>query len=54
MMITLGDLIFQLFAFLVPLTFIIVIIVMVRSSTRKREQIEKLEARVEDLERRIK
>ncbi|WP_237664306.1 hypothetical protein [Sutcliffiella horikoshii] len=53
-MITLGDLIFQLFAFFVPLTFIIVIIVMMRSSAKKKTQIEKLEARIDDLERRIK
>jgi large-conductance mechanosensitive channel len=53
-MITLGDLIFQLFAFFVPITFIFIIIMMMRSSTKKKTQIEKLEARIEDLERRIK
>ncbi|PLS03364.1 DUF4083 domain-containing protein [Neobacillus cucumis] len=42
-----GDIIFQLFAILVPIVFIVAIIFFVRSSKKRKEQLDRIEEKLD-------
>ncbi|WP_257984375.1 DUF4083 family protein [Neobacillus cucumis] len=46
-MLNIGDIIFQLFAILVPIVFIVAIIFFVRSSKKRKEQLDRIEEKLD-------
>jgi uncharacterized protein YoxC len=46
-MLNIGDIIFQLFAILVPIFFIVIIVFFVRSSRKRKEQLDRIEEKLD-------
>jgi uncharacterized protein YoxC len=46
-MLNIGDIIFQLFAILVPIFFIVIIVFFVRSSKKRKEQLGRIEEKLD-------
>lgn len=46
-MLNIGDIIFQLFVFLIPIVIIVAIIYFVRSSKKRKEQLDRIEEKLD-------
>lgn len=46
-MLNFGDLIFQLFALLVPIVFIVALVFFIRSSKKRKEQLDRIEEKLD-------
>ncbi|MFD1777206.1 DUF4083 family protein [Fredinandcohnia salidurans] len=46
-MLNIGDIIFQLFALLIPIAIIVAIIIFVRSSKKRKEQLDRIEEKLD-------
>lgn len=46
-MLNIGDIIFQLFAILVPIFIVVVIVFLVRSSKKRKEQLDRIEDKLD-------
>lgn len=46
-MLNIGDILFQLFAILVPIIFIVAIVFFIRSSKRRKEQLDRIEEKLD-------
>ncbi|MTH53405.1 DUF4083 domain-containing protein [Bacillus mangrovi] len=42
-----GDIVFQLFALLIPIAIIVTIIIVVRSSKKRNEQLDRIEEKID-------
>jgi uncharacterized protein YoxC len=47
------DIIYQVFALIIPLSIIFLIIYFVRSTKKKSEQLKKIEQKIDDLDRKV-
>jgi preprotein translocase subunit YajC len=50
--INMTDVIYQMFAILIPVTLIILIFFFVRSSKKRNEQLKRLEAKIDNLQKK--
>jgi hypothetical protein len=50
-MINIGDTIFQLFSILIPVTFIVPIVLFIRSSKRRDERLKRIEEKVDNFKK---
>ena len=52
-MLNLGDIIFQLFAILVPVFFVVLIFLFIRSSKKRNERLNRIEEKIDNLNRAL-
>ncbi len=52
-MLNLGDIIFQLFAILVPVFFVVLIFLFIRSSKKRNERLNRIEEKIDYLNRAL-